>query len=172
MWNSYIRVAGAISSKTGSFAKYGSLAMMLLISYDVFSRYLFNRPSLISDEISAYLIVFVCFLGAADTLKENKHIIVDVVTLQLSPKVQLWLKLATHVLSLIFLIVFTWGSIIMVYHSYIRNVTMPTILLTPIWIPQMIIPVGCILLCFQFLIEIGNVLKEIQISLSKGDEKR
>ena len=171
VWNSYTKVTESLSSNVAKFAKWGSLAMMVLITYDVISRYFFNRPVLYSDEISAYLIVFVCFLGAADTLKKKQHIIVDVLTLKLPPKVQLWLKLVTYILSLVFLIIFTWGSIIMVYKSFVRGVTMPSILLTPLWIPQIVIPIGSILLCLQFVVEIGKILEEVSISLRRSDEK-
>ncbi len=171
VWTSYTKITESLSSKIASFAKWGCLAMMLLISYDVVSRYFFNRPVLYSDEISAYLIVFVCFLGAADTLKKKQHIIVDVITLQLPPKGQLWLKFVTHILGFFFLIVFTWGSIIMVYKSFVRGVTVPSILLTPLWIPEIFIPIGSILLCMQFVVEIGRILEEVLISMKRNDER-
>ena len=172
IWSAYQRLVGTLSSEAGSVGKWGSLAMMILICYDVFSRYLLNRPSLISDEISAYLVVLVCFLGAADTLRRQKHISVDVLTTKLSPRTQVWLKLVTHILSLFFIVIFTWGSAIMVYHSYVRNVTMPTILLTPVWIPQVVIPIGCAILALQYVIEISKVIQEIRACAVPGGGKR
>lgn len=163
IWKLISQGIESTSSAVGNVARWGSLAMMILIAYDVFSRYLFNRPVLFSDEISAYLIVLICFLGAADALRENKHIIVDVITMRLRFKVRLWLSFVTSILSLVFLFIFTWQSIVMVYHSFVRGMVVPSILLTPLWIPQMLVPIGSILLCLQFLVEIGKILQELLI---------
>lgn len=133
-----------------------------LITYDVFSRTLFNSPSLITDEITGYLLVFVAFMGAAEALRAGRHIGVDLVTSRLQPRTRLALKLFASLVSLAFLVVFWWHAVVMVYKSYERNVTVPSSLLTPVWIPQVFIPIGMTLLILQMVVEIARTGLEIR----------
>jgi len=169
-------ITKAIESTSSAFAiaaMWGIFAMMVLVGYDVFSRYLFNRPVLFSDEVSGYLLVFVCFLGAAGTLKESRHITVDVLFTRLNLKWQMRLKLVTLILCIGFLAIFCWHSYVMAYLSLKRGVRVPSILLTPIWIPQSLVFIGAILLILQLIVETGKHIgimgrKEI---VEGGDQK-
>lgn len=139
-------------------------AMVGLITYDVLSRYLLNSPSLFSDEIASYMLVFMCFIGAGGTLKDGRHIGVDVLTGRLKARARLRLELITSSVSLIFVAIFWWHSVVMVYYSYIRNVTVPSSLLTPLWIPQTFIPIGMFFLLLQLIVEIAKLIEKVQIS--------
>ncbi|UCF92516.1 MAG: TRAP transporter small permease [Desulfobacterales bacterium] len=151
-----------ISSFSGKVAMWCILAMMLLISYDVFSRYLLNSPVLFSDEISGYMLVFIGFIGAASALKDGRHISVDILVARLKPKAQVRLQVITSILSLAVLVIFCWHSWVMVYRSFERNVRVPSILLTPLWIPQMLISIGSVFLILQLLVEMAKALRELK----------
>jgi TRAP-type C4-dicarboxylate transport system permease small subunit len=137
-------------------------AMVALITYDVVGRALFNSPSLITDEITGYLLVFVAFMGAAEALRAGRHIGVDVVVGSLSQRARLRLTLVALLFSLAFLTFFWWHAVVMVYKSYVRNVTVPSSLLTPIWIPQVFIPIGMTLLLLQVVVEIAKTVTAIR----------
>lgn len=160
-----LRTAHFIERLSGwafSVTLWAPATMAALITYDVVSRALFNSPSLITDEITGYLLVFVAFMGAAEALRAGRHIGVDILTSKLSRHARLRLKLVAAVLSLGFLTVFWWHAVVMVYNSYIRNVTVPSSLLTPVWIPQVFIPIGMTLLILQMVVEIAKTTSEIR----------
>ena len=158
-------IVKAIESTSSALAHISSwviFALLLLISTDVVLRYFFNSPLLFSVEISGYALVLVCFFGAGQTLKEGKHVVVNILTKQLRPRVQLWLELVTSILSLVALSFFLWQTIMMVRDSFIRGVLMPTSLLTPAYLPQMLVPLGTILLWLQYTVKIGRSIRALR----------
>lgn len=161
-WKFIVKAIDSASSAVAYISSWVIFGLLLLISTDVILRYFFNSPLLFSVEISSYMLIFVCFLGAAQTLKERRHIVVDILTNRLKPKVRLWLELITSILSLVVLSFFLWQAIIMVHHSFIRGAVMPTSLLTPIYLPQMLIPLGIILLLLQYAVEIGRRIRALR----------
>jgi TRAP-type C4-dicarboxylate transport system permease small subunit len=160
--NNIIRYIEWTSAALTSISMWGVLGMMILISWAVFARYLFNSPLLFADEMSAYFLVFICFMGAAGTLREKRHITVDIAIDRVKPRVKLWLRLVMSIISLGFLIIFFWHSFVMVRLSFIRDVRVPSDMLTPVWIPQSILVAGSFLLILQLLVEIWKQVKKIK----------
>ena len=157
-----VKAIDSSSSALTKVAMWGTFAMMALISWDVTARYLFASPLLFSDELSGYLLVYICFLGAAGTLKQKRHINVDVMVKRLKARTRMRLELVTSFLSLGFLIISLWHSYVMVYHSYVRGVRMPSVLFTPIWIPQSLVLVGTFSLVLQYIVEIRKAIKAMR----------
>ena len=58
-----IRRAADVAALLAGFA---TLAIVLLVSYDVLMRYFFDRPQLFVDELASFLQVLVIFGGAGD----------------------------------------------------------------------------------------------------------
>jgi TRAP-type C4-dicarboxylate transport system permease small subunit len=159
------RIGGLIESATVvlvDISMWSIFIMMILITCEVSLRYLFDTSLLFADEISGYILLVVCFIGAAGTLQQKRHITVDVVIDRLSPRVQLTLRLIMGIVSICFLIVFCWHCFVMIRTAYIRGVRVPSILLTPEWIPQSIILIGTIFLILQFLVEVGKQIQELR----------
>ena len=151
-----------VSSLSFSATLWAPAAMAALITYDVVMRAVFNSPSLVTDELSGYLLVFIAFMGAAEALRHGRHIGVDILTSKLEPRSQLRLKLFSSLLTLGFMLVFWWHAVVLVYKSYVRGVTVPSALLTPVWIPQIFIPIGVTLLLMQMVVEIAKTLNALK----------
>lgn len=160
--NQLVRAIESSSTGLTKVAMWGTFAMMILISWDVVARYVFDAPLLFSDEVSGYLLVYICFLGAAGTMKQKRHINVDVMVNRLKAQTRKRLELVTSFIGLGFLLVFLWHSYVMVYHSYVRGVRMPSVLLTPIWIPQSLVLLGTFFLILQYIVEIRKSIKTLQ----------
>ena len=157
--NCIITTIESISSVAGYIAMLSIIVMLLLTNYDVFSRYAFNKPVLYSYEVGGYLLVLMCFLGAAATLKEGRHVAVDILIERMGANTVKRIKIVTSFLSLIVLGVFFWHAIIMVYRSLARDLHVPSILWTPLWIPQILIPIGTGVLILQLTVEIYKSIK-------------
>ncbi|MFM1652036.1 TRAP transporter small permease [Brevibacillus sp. B_LB10_24] len=124
-----------------------------MIFYEVVSRFLFNAPTIWATELSIYTIIGSCFFGAAYTLRRNGHIRVDLLLHNVSAPIRKGLLMVTCVIGLIFSIVFTvygWEHVI---SSKEFGFTSASLLRIPMYIPEMLLPLGGILLCFSFLLQ-------------------
>jgi TRAP-type C4-dicarboxylate transport system permease small subunit len=117
----------------------GSLA---LIVYSVVMRYFLNAPVPWVDEIVGYLLVACVMLAAADALRAGEHIAVDVLTERLSQRARrrtLLLGLAAVAVSASLLLVEGYH---MVAFSRMVGLLSNSSLAVPMWIPQLMVPLG------------------------------
>ena len=82
-----------ISELSGRAASWLTSLLVLIIGYDVAMRYLFNRTSIAIFEVEWHLYAMIFLLGAAYTLKHDKHVRVDVFYSQFSNKGKAWVNL-------------------------------------------------------------------------------
>ena len=52
-------------------------AIMLVITAGIISRYAFNKPLTWTEELTTFLMVYLCYLSAALTTVQKKHIVAD-----------------------------------------------------------------------------------------------
>jgi len=131
--------------------------MMLLVGYSVVTRYLFNDPQPWIDELTGYLMVATALLGAAETLRRREHINVDLAAEKLGPVgkrvLEIFGLLAVMILSLLMVI----SGIDMVVFSYSMDLYSIGYLELPIWIPQLVVPVGFGLLGLVAAIQLSRM---------------
>jgi C4-dicarboxylate transporter, DctQ subunit len=143
-------VIGRAASGAGLLAGFATLTIVLLISYDVTMRYLFNQPQLFVDELASFLEVLVIFGGAAYTFRLGGHVRVDLVTGILSHHARAWLRVATLALGVTFLVLVVWVTT----HSAITAASygrVSAVMLYPLWLPMLIIPAGLALMALAML---------------------
>jgi C4-dicarboxylate transporter DctQ subunit len=157
----FVKLLRGVSSCGSTAAKFCIVTMMSLVGIDVFCRYVLNEPLLWIDEINGFLVVAVGFLGAAETLRQEKHINIEVITDRLKPRQELWLKMVTSMISTVFLSIFCVHCTVMVYLSFVRGVTTPSVLLSPLWIPQTVMLIGAVMLTLQMAISTKERFKAI-----------
>ena len=92
------------------------------------------------------------YLGAAYTLRENAHIRVDVVTIRLKERTQIYLRAITSCLSIVFGAVLTWKTTELVFYYREIGQQAMSVLETPTWIPAIIVPVGMAVWTLQMLL--------------------
>ena len=131
--------------------------MMLLVGYSVVTRYFFNNPQPWIDELTGYLMVATALLGAAETLRRREHINVDLAAERLGPVgkrvLEIFGLLAVILLSLLMVI----SGIDMVVFSYSMDLYSIGYLELPIWIPQLVVPVGFGLLGLVAAIQLSRM---------------
>ena len=151
-----------IAAITGDFAGWLVVAMILLIFFEVFMRYGLNRPPAIADEISAYLLVGLAYLGAAFTWKEKGHIRITSITSRLPTKVANWLRLSTMVLVFVFVLVLCLSSYGFMETSYQYNMASATWLRIPLQGPHMTLAIGFTIFLLMLTVTIGEVIMNIK----------
>ena len=131
----------------GLLAGVALLLSMIMVIVGVVARYILNVAVIFVDEYTGYLLVIMTFMALGYTLRTEGHIRVDLLTRVLSEKTQLYLNLMACLITMaltVLLIVQTWHR---AWSSYKLNSVSTSPLETPLFIPQVFIPVGfCFLL--------------------------
>jgi len=134
-----------------------------LLAVDVIGRYVFDRPTLISYEITGYLLVGITFLALAYGLREGSHVKVTILVDYLPASLRKWLALIMDSVALIFIIVLMWKSIDLVRLSLETGTLSMTFLATPMWIPQLIVPIGLGMLVLEVLHQLVVQARELLV---------
>lgn len=164
------RIGESIANICGYFAGWLVPLMMLLVLFEVFMRYVLNRPPAVADEFSAYMLVVLAFLGAARTWKEKGHVRITALVRRLPQRVSSWIRLITLVFALVFTLALTQVSCGYLAFSFQVHMASATHRHFPWQGPQMAIPIGYALLCVLIIIEIAKAITDIRSGRSVDKE--
>jgi len=129
----------------GLLAGFATLAIVLLVSYDVIMRYFFDRPQLFVDEMASFLQVLLIFGGAAYTFRVGGHVRVDLLTNHVRPAARAWLRVVTLLLGVVFLAIVIWVTMQSATTAF-QYGRVSAVMLYPLWLPMAFIPAGLALL--------------------------
>jgi len=146
-------------------------AMGLLITADVVLRYFFNAPTQFTTEVTGYLMAGVTFLGFAYTLEKGGHIRIEVVTNYIRPAARKRLDLVTSIISLSFLAACVGPTWVMVWESYTYKSEVMGVLRTPLYLPQLLMPIGISILLLQLVTIIAKQIKDFRV-LDKNESSQ
>jgi len=111
-----------------------------------------------TTEIAAWMTAGAAFFGLAHTFKHGDFVRVGLLLDNMGPK----LRRAFEVLSLLIAAVFvgymTWAICVFVYNNYQFKEMAGGLIVIPLWIPQMSLVIGSILLFVAFVDELVLVL--------------
>lgn len=83
--------------------------LVACVVWQVFSRYVLNAPSTVTDELARFLFMWVGLIGAAYTLGQRKHLAIDVLLHLSGPEKARWLAL------LVTLLVGLFSAVVLIY---------------------------------------------------------
>jgi len=151
----FVRLIEKLSGSFGLLAAWVVAPLILATVYEVFSRYLFNAPTIWAFEL-AYMAMGTNFLlGAAFTLRERGHIRIDLIYERLSARGRALIDLVGYVF--LFLPVafwLSWGLWKYAYSAILSGETSGQSAWNPvIWPFRLVFFMGFILLALQALAE-------------------
>jgi TRAP-type C4-dicarboxylate transport system permease small subunit len=76
------------------------IALVVVTSLQVFTRYVLNAPFTWTEELARMLFTWIVFLGAALLLKRSSHISIDILARSLAPEPRRWLLVLSHLITL------------------------------------------------------------------------
>ncbi len=163
----YVNAVDKFTERTGSLISWVSFILVLVVCYDVFTRYILRESSVALQELEWHLFALLFLIAAPYTLLKDEHVRVDVLYTKFSPKAKAWVNLAG---SLLFLIPFCVLVIIsvkeFVLQSFIFRETSPN----PGGLPARYIIKAVIPLSF-FLLLLEGVSLAIKSFLNIKQEK-
>lgn len=146
-----IRMIDSFAAAGGYLSAFFMVLIVVLITVEIFLRTVFNFSTLIADEYSAYFFVAVVMLGLALTLRDEGHIRITLILSRLSPNA---LRIVDILAALFAVALCTFAlhhSVIMVYETYALKMTADSISETPIYLPQLAIPIGFLMFDLQLI---------------------
>jgi C4-dicarboxylate transporter DctQ subunit len=130
------------------------LVTTFMIFYEVISRSVFHKPTSWATELSIYAIIGSCFLGSAFAVRTYSHITVDLLINNVNDRMKTVLAYISNTLGLVFSFIFTLYGFLHVMKTYSLGVTSSSLLRIPMYLPELFIPVGGVLLCIAFVLQI------------------
>jgi TRAP-type C4-dicarboxylate transport system permease small subunit len=121
------------------------------VTVAVASRYLLGYPIGWVIEIDSYILLYICFLVGAWVLREEGHVIIDVLLERLNPRTQSWMNIVTSLVSAGVCFILAWYGAADTWDLLKTNYFTPTQLEIPKWIINVIIFIGSFFLFIQFL---------------------
>lgn len=125
--------------------------IVLMILVEIVARTFFHASTLVADEYSAYFFVAVVMLGLAYTLRERGHIRITLLFSRFGPGTERALDITATLMAMALCTFALYHAGMMVYDTYSLDMTADSISETPIWIPQIVIPLGLLLFDLQLL---------------------
>ncbi len=143
----------------------GVLVALILIevSVDVFMRYFLNRPIPWTIEFTQYAMIFILFLGTAWVLRNEGHVVMDILVIRLSSRSRKLTNGITSIMSAIVCFIITvYGALVNI--DYFQTGYMfGEVLNIPAFSLQFVVPLGMFLLTVQFLRRAYGYLSKLGI---------
>jgi len=137
------------------------ILMVILINVEVLGRYFFKVSTLIADEYSAYFFVGCTFFGFSYSFRQGHFLRVSLLTGKLSSKAQAVLQCSAAFLAFGLSSVVTYEVAMLTLISVQFHSVSIQPSATPLWIPQVIMPLGMGALSFLFLNEALQTLSRL-----------
>jgi TRAP-type transport system small permease protein len=127
------------------------VVMLGLTILDIATRALFNHSFEVSDEVGGYMLVVITFFSLAVCHVNGSFHEVEFVQARLSERGRIVSRLLFELLALGACLLLTWYFIRFEMSSWRFESRAPTYLNTPLWLPQLAMPLGMAALCFALV---------------------
>ncbi|MGE8941997.1 TRAP transporter small permease [Leptospira interrogans] len=118
------------------------VAMIAIVFGEIVSRNMFGVSLQLSEEVAGYLLVALCFLGFVGSYRSGDLMRIEMIY-DLFPSHQRAIAdILFDGIALVAVIIVNYFTSRFVWSSYTRGTVAPTLLETPLWIPQLFMPLG------------------------------
>lgn len=149
----------AVNGAATVLAALAILAMAGITAAEVIARYFFDVSFEVADELGGYLLVAAVFLGLGPALAGGAMLRVEMVEQRLPAPVRRAMDIAFHVLALGVSCIALWWIWQHVASSLRRETVAATWLETPLWLPQLAMPLGMALLIATLAVSLVRTLR-------------
>jgi len=136
------------------------IAMVVIVVAEIIARNVFGVSLQLSEEVAGYLLVAVCFLGFAASYRGGDLMRIDMIRELLPEALRRGIDVVFDVAALAAVLVVDYFAARFVISSYNRGMLAPTLLETPLWIPQLFIPLGLTVLALALLCRLLSIAEE------------
>ena len=138
------------------------LAIGVVVTYEIVARWVFGAPTIWTQEIAGYLLVACAFFGFAPTMHAGEHIRIDLLSKRFRKGTRSAVELLACICIVTYAGVVAWGGYEMVAQSFKYGRKSMTLLEVPVWIPQLVVPIGVAMLLIVALVRAWQVAKQLR----------
>jgi TRAP-type C4-dicarboxylate transport system permease small subunit len=156
---------GALARATQALNKLidrlGSIALVVaasVLTYSVFSRYLFKAATDWQDELAVFLLVGAVFSAGANVQAYRGHIGIEALASVLPARVNRVRAIVVDLLSMLFCGFFAWKSWTLFHEAWVDKQTTSSSWAPPLTIPYGLMALGMTLLTLQILLQVAAAL--------------
>jgi TRAP-type mannitol/chloroaromatic compound transport system permease small subunit len=166
MLNKFCEIIDTLNERTGRIVAWLIIPLLLIVTYDVVMRYIFNRPTVWAWDINVQLLGASVALGGGYTLLYNGHIGVDVLVEGLSKRKRAIVEAITSVFFFLGVGVLLWqGSKAAWFSVQTREIDF-TYFAPPVYPLKVVIAIGFLLV---FLQGIAKLIRDIILIVSREE---
>lgn len=141
--------------------------MTLLVTWQVFTRYVLNNPSAVTEQLAQYLFVWLVLFGSAYVFGKRDHMAIVFVVDKVSPKVKLLLTIIQELLISMFAMgVMVYGGSIATARQMLQ---VDAALQIPIGVIYSAVPISGVFVLFYGANNILNMINAFKNVKSKGE---
>jgi len=140
-----------INEWCGKVVSFIVIWLMLVVTFEVIARYVFNRPSIWGMEVSQMSMLAMICLGVGSTFLHDGHVRVTIFYDMLSPKKRAMLDLALYPLVLLVSVVLVWYGGKIFWQNLIYGFKTSSAWGPVQWPTKMMVPIAGALLGLQCL---------------------
>lgn len=146
-----LRAIDFTSEWSGKIFSFLWIVTVLVISYEVILRYVFDAPTRWGHESMIFLCAIVYMMGGAYTLYHRKHVSIDLLYNRCSPRGRAILDLITFPIFCLFIGILLWAGAGRAWEAIMLGETSGSPWNPPIYPILLMIPLGAFLMLLQGL---------------------
>jgi TRAP-type C4-dicarboxylate transport system permease small subunit len=162
----YINLIGRINNRIGLAISVLMPAMVLILFYEVVSRYVFKSPTIWTYDMAIFMFGYIGLLSGAYVHKNRKHVNVDIIYDRLSPRGKAISETITGLLFFFFIILVIIYSFDNAMYAFKHHEATATEWGPPIGHFKLMIPIGASLL---FLQELANWFQSLYHAITNKE---
>ena len=147
------RVVNALNQVMLVIGMIALVAAALILTYSVFSRYLFKAATDWQDEAAVFCLVGAVFLCGGYVQSRRGHIGIEAIVGILPPAINRIRLVLVDLISLLFCAFFAWKSWTLWHEAWVDKMTTSSTWAPPLIIPYGLMAVGMTLLTVQILLQ-------------------
>lgn len=150
------RAMAGVNKVVTLFGMIALLIASLVLTYSVFSRYLFRAATDWQDEVAVFCIVGAVFLAGAWVQSQRGHIGIEAVASILPESVNRVRVVVVDILTLAFCVFFSWKSWTLFHEAWVDHMTTSSTFSPPLTIPYGLMASGMTLLVVQVALQLAH----------------
>jgi C4-dicarboxylate transporter DctQ subunit len=149
-----IKILSKISDYFHQFEKFflitATSLMILIIFFDFLLREITGSGFVWAKELSAFLMIWVGFIGASYATRENKHLVVGIPEKLFPKRILPYVSLFVNLI--VFIVTIFLAYLGFIYVQETKKIGETSLLLNiPLWIVQIIIPISLVIISIRFI---------------------
>jgi TRAP-type C4-dicarboxylate transport system permease small subunit len=171
-WNRLEAVVIVLSKVTGLIGAIFLLAAALVTTEGVLVRKILGWSTTWQIELSVFLLMYACFVGAAYAQMGEHHLNIDLLIIYLPPRIRETLLIITGILSCAICVVIAWYAWPMWWDAVLLNEHSESLWGPPMWIPYLFLPLGLTLLFLQSVVQLRRKITALRAGVYEKETVR